>query len=364
MKFCFAHPKSAMLDRWHGAVLALLAAALFGASIPSAKLLLGAIGPATLAGLLYLGAGSGVGAILTVRACLKTRRAEAPLLGTDWLWLAAIVIAGGLLGPVLLMAGLRVTPATSAALLLNLENLLTLLIAWLVFHENVDRRVGLGALAILAGAVLLSWQGDFNAPLAGALAIAGACLAWAIDNNLTRKLAVADPLLIVTVKGLVAGPVTLAIAAALGEPFPAPGLAVAAGAIGALGYGGSLIAFVLALRYLGAARTGAYFATAPFMGAALAALWLAEPLTWPLIAAGALMLVGVWLHLTERHDHFHLHDAMVHQHRHTHDGHHQHSHESGDPPGEPHVHEHVHAPLEHTHPHYPDIHHRHRHSGG
>ncbi|MBK7540742.1 MAG: EamA family transporter [Candidatus Competibacteraceae bacterium] len=353
-----------MPDRWRGAVLALLAAALFGASIPSAKRLLGAIEPTALAGLLYLGAGVGVGAILTVRARLTTRRAQAPLPRTDWPWLAAIVIAGGLMGPILLMAGLRVTPATSAALLLNLENLFTLLIAWLVFHENVDRRVGLGALAILIGAVFLAWQGDFSTPQAGALAIAGACLAWAIDNNLTRKLAVADPLLLVTVKGLVAGPVTLAIAAALGESFPAPGLAAAAGAIGAIGYGGSLIAFVLALRQLGAARTGAYFATAPFVGAVLAVLWLAEPLTWQLSMAGALMLVGVWLHLTERHDHFHLHDALIHQHRHSHDEHHQHPHEPNDPPGEPHVHEHVHAPLEHTHPHYPDIHHRHRHSDG
>ncbi len=341
--------------------LALLAAALFGASTPFAKLLLGAMGPTTLAGLLYLGAGGGLAIALATRALFGFRRAESPLTVADWPWLAGVVIAGGLMGPILLMVGLRATPATSAALLLNLESLFTLLIAWLVFHENVDRRVGLGALAILAGAVVLSWQGDFGGLQPGALAVAGACLAWAFDNNLTRKLAAADPMMIVMVKGAVAGPVALAIAAAVGEPFPPPGLAMAAGIIGAIGYGGSLVGFVLALRHLGAARTGAYFATAPFLGAAMAMALLGEPLTLQLIAAGALMLAGVYLHLTERHDHAHVHSFMSHEHRHTHDDHHQHPHGPHDPPSEPHAHEHVHARLEHAHPHYPDIHHRHRH---
>jgi drug/metabolite transporter (DMT)-like permease len=238
------------------------------------------------------------------------------------------------------------------------------LIAWLVFHENVDRRVGLGALAILAGAVVLSWQGDFGGLRPGALAVAGASLAWAIDNNLTRKLAAADPMMIVMVKGTVAGPVTLVIAAALGEAFPTPGLAVAAGVLGVIGYGGSLISFVLALRHLGTARTGTYFATAPFIGAAIAVVLLDESLTPQLIVAGALMLAGIYLHLTEQHGHAHVHGIMAHEHRHTHDDHHQHRHGPNDSPGEPHAHEHIHARLEHAHPHYPDIHHRHRHDSG
>lgn len=351
-------------DRLRGVLLALLSAALFGASTPFAKLLLGAMGPTTLAGLLYLGAGGGLAVALVARILLGNRRAEAPLTATDWPWLAGVVIAGGLVGPILLMVGLRATPAASAALLLNLESLFTLLIAWLAFHENVDRRVGLGALAILTGAAILSWQGDFGGLQPGALAVAGACLAWAIDNNLTRKLAAADPMMIVMVKGAVAGPVTLAIAAAAGEPFPTPGLAVAAGALGTIGYGGSLIGFVLALRHLGAARTGAYFATAPFIGAAIAVALLNESLNPQLIVAGTLMLAGVYLHLTERHDHTHVHGGTVHQHRHTHDDHHQHPHGPNDPPGEPHAHAHVHARLQHAHPHYPDIHHRHRHGNG
>lgn len=348
-------------DRWSGVALALLAAILFGASVPLAKWLLGTVGPTTLAGLLYLGAGSGVGSLRLARLRFESHRAEAPLLAADWAWLAAVVIVGGLIGPVLLMLGLRATPATHAALLLNLENLFTLLIAWFVSHENVDRRVASGALAILAGAAFLSWQGEFGFAHPGGLAVAGACLAWAIDNNLTRKLAMADPLLIVTVKGLVAGPVSLLLAAGLGEPFPAPALALTAGAIGAIGYGGSLIAFVLALRHLGAARAGAYFATAPFMAAAMAAIFLGETVTFQLVAAGALMLAGVYLHLTERHDHVHTHPAMTHNHRHRHDPHHQHRHGPNDPPGEPHAHAHQHEPLEHAHPHYPDSHHRHGH---
>lgn len=353
-----------MNDRLHGVLLALLAAALFGASTPFAKLLLGAMGPTTLAGLLYLGAGGGLAVVLAARALFGSRCAESPLTVADWPWLVGVVVAGGLVGPILLMVGLRATPAASAALLLNLESLFTLLIAWGVFHENVDRRIGLGALAILAGAVVLSWQGEFGGFHPGALAVAGACLAWAIDNNLTRKLAAADPMRIVMVKGAVAGPITLAIAAAMGEPFPASSLVVAAGVIGMIGYGGSLIGFVLALRHLGAARTGAYFATAPFIGAAMAVALLGESVTLQLLAAGGLMLIGVYLHLTERHDHVHVHDGMAHEHRHTHDEHHQHPHEPNDPPGEPHAHAHVHARLEHAHPHYPDIHHRHRHGNG
>ncbi|MBK8509276.1 MAG: DMT family transporter [Candidatus Competibacter sp.] len=350
-----------MADRQGSVAWALLAAVLFGASVPSAKWLLGAIGPTTLAGLLYLGAGVGVGLLRLTRARFAGHPTDAPLLAADGLWLSAVVVAGGLIGPILLMLGLRTTPATHAALLLNLENLFTLLIAWFVFHENVDRRVAAGALAILAGAVVLSWQGGFSLLQPGALAVAGACLAWAIDNNLTRKLALADPLMIVTVKGLVAGPVTLILAAALGEPFPGLDLALTAGVIGAIGYGGSLIAFVLALRHLGAARTGAYFATAPFVAAAMAAVFLDEPLTPSSIAAGALMLVGVYLHLTERHDHLHIHPVIAHNHRHRHDEHHRHRHGPDDPPGEPHAHAHQHQRLEHAHPHYPDSHHRHEH---
>jgi drug/metabolite transporter (DMT)-like permease len=275
--------------------------------------------------------------------------------------MALVVLAGGIAGPLLLMLGLVTTPASSAALLLNLEGLATMGIAWAVFRENVDRRLLLGAIAILAGAVLLSWQGTGSGFGMGALAIAGACLAWGIDNNLTRKVSGSDPVQIAMVKGLAAGLVNAGIAFTFGAYLPAPSLIAAAGVVGFLGYGVSLVLFVLALRHLGTARTGAYFSTAPFIGALLALAMFDEPVTARLIGAAVLMAIGLYLHLVERHDHEHAHERVAHTHAHVHDAHHQHEHGPDDPPGEPHVHHHVHARLIHAHPHYPDLHHRHGH---
>jgi drug/metabolite transporter (DMT)-like permease len=260
------------------------------------------------------------------------------------------------------MLGLARTDAAAASLLLNLEGLATMGIAWLVFRENVDRRLLLGALAILAGALVLSLQGGGVVLGPGALLIAAACLAWGIDNNLTRGLSAADPVQIATVKGLVAGTVNTALALALGSGLPGPAAAMAAGLVGFLGYGVSLVLFVLALRHLGTARTGAYFSLAPFVGAALAVAMLGEPLTVRLLAAGLLMGLGLYLHLAERHEHDHRHEPMEHEHAHVHDIHHRHAHADGTSPDEPHVHRHRHAPLVHRHPHYPDLHHRHDHA--
>lgn len=349
-----------------GPMLALLSAALFGASTPCAKLILGAgVDPWLLAGLLYLGSGVGLGVYYLggrLVARLAGRAApEAPLRLADLPWLALVVLAGGIIGPVLLMYGLARVPAASAALLLNLEAIATLVIAWIAFHEHVDRRLMLGAIAIVAGAVWLSWQpGSLRAGV-GAAAIAGACLAWGIDNNLTRRLSSADPVQYTLIKGLVAGSVNLAIALGRGAHLPAAMAIGAAGLVGLLGYGASLVLFVLALRGLGAARTGAYYSTAPFIGAVLSVLLLAEPVTLRLLGVGVLMAIGVYLHLSERHEHEHEHEPLAHEHRHRHDEMHQHEHAASDPPGEPHSHWHVHAPIVHSHPHYPDLHHRHRH---
>lgn len=339
-----------------GAALALASAALFGASTPFAKALVGEVGPWLLAGLLYLGSGLG---LLAASFALSGR--EAPLRRADMPWLAAIVLAGGVAGPVLLMFGLRVTPASSASLLLNLEGVLTLAIAWIVSRENVDLRIGAGAAAIVLGAALLSWNGPAEGFGWSALAIVAACLAWAIDNNLTRKLSGADPLQVAMVKGLVAGGVNVALAFALGASWPGTGAVAAAGTIGFLGYGVSLALFVLALRHLGTARAAAYFSLAPFVGAAIAIALLGEPVTPVFVAAAGLMAIGLYLHLAERHEHEHAHDALEHEHRHIHDLHHRHAHAAGDPPGEPHSHVHAHGRLVHSHPHFPDIHHRHSH---
>lgn len=344
-----------------GVPFALLSAVLFGASTPFAKLLLGGVDPWLLAGLLYLGAGIGLVVVHLLRGALRLPAVEAPLRRSDGPWLAAVVLAGGVLGPVLLMLGLARTDAAAASLLLNLEGLATMGIAWVAFRENVDRRLLLGAAAILAGAVLLSWQGGGAALDWGALLIAGACLAWGIDNNLTRKLSSADPVRIAMLKGLVAGTVNLSLALGRGAALPDAGTALAAGVVGFLGYGVSLALFVLGLRHLGTARTGAYFSLAPFVGAVLAVALLGEPLSARLLIAGALMALGLWLHLSERHEHEHAHEALEHEHRHEHDEHHRHAHGPDDPLGEPHSHPHRHAPLVHRHPHYPDLHHRHSH---
>lgn len=350
-----------------GPMLALLSAALFGASTPCAKLILGeGVDPWLLAGLLYLGSGIGLSLYhLGVRGAQRLAGGaapEAPLRPADLPWLALVVLAGGLIGPVLLMYGLARVPAASAALLLNLEAIATLVIAWVAFHEHVDRRLMIGAIAIVAGAVWLSWQPGSLRAGAGAAAIAAACLAWGIDNNLTRKLSAADPVQIALIKGLVAGSVNLAIALGRGAHLPAGAAIAAAGLVGLLGYGASLVLFVLALRGLGAARTGAYFSTAPFIGALLAVLLLAESVTLRLIGVGLLMAFGVYLHLSELHEHEHAHPEIAHEHRHRHDEMHQHEHGVSDPASEPHSHWHVHAPMVHRHPHYPDLHHRHRHA--
>lgn len=344
---------------WPGVPIALASALLFGASTPFSKLLLGLLEPQMLAGALYLGAGFGLAALRRASAASGALADEAPLRKSDLPWLGAAVFFGGVLGPLLLMLGLAETDAASASLLLNLESLATMGLAWLVFRENVDRRLLVGAFAILIGAALLSWSGQGVALGRGAALIAAACLAWGIDNNLTRKLSAADPTQIAMIKGLLAGSVNIGFALWRGATAPSPMLLGAAGIIGFLGIGLSLAAYIRALRDLGAARTGAYFSLAPFIGAALSLVILREPFTARLFVAGLLMAFGLWLHLTEKHVHEHEHEAIEHEHSHVHDAHHRHAHEGT--AHEPHSHWHRHEPLRHVHLHYPDLHHQHRH---
>ena len=259
------------------------------------------------------------------------------------------------------MFGLTGMPASGASLLLNAESVFTALLAWFAFKENFDRRIALGMLAIVAGAVVLSVPtGVRISGLWPSLAILGACFAWGVDNNLTRKVSLTDATWIASVKGLVSGIVNLGLAFSLGASMPAlPNLAGAM-MVGLLAYGVSLALFVVGLRHLGTARTGAYFSVAPFFGALLAVL-MGEPITIPLLMAGALMALGTWLHLTERHEHGHKHEEMEHSHEHVHDEHHLHAHDYPVTPGTKHSHRHRHEPLIHTHPHFPDVHHRHSH---
>jgi drug/metabolite transporter (DMT)-like permease len=346
---------------WPGVPLALASAVLFGASAPFAKLLLGSIDPQLLAGLLYLGAGGGLALVQAGRFALGIEASEAPLRSSDLPWLIVVVGFGGVAGPLLFMLGLARTSAASGSLLMNLEGLATMGIAWIVFRENLDRRLLLGAASILAGAIILPWQGQGVRLDAGGVMIAAACLAWGIDNNLTRKLSSADPVTIALIKGLAAGGVNLVLAILLGASLPSANVTGAAIVVGFLGVGVSLVLFVLALRHLGSARTGAYFSLAPFIGAAIAIVLLGEPITQQLVLAGLLMGLGLWLHLAERHEHDHAHDAVEHEHGHVHDEHHRHAHDGT--VTEPHTHRHRHEPMRHKHTHYPDLHHRHDHAG-
>jgi drug/metabolite transporter (DMT)-like permease len=348
--------------RRSGPGLAMGAAVLFGLSAPAGKLLIGSIDPWLLAGLLYLGSGVGLALWRLSQRVLGLPRGEAPLTRHDILWLAGAIVAGGLIGPVLLMYGLAAGTAVQSSLMLNLEGVFTALLAWSFFREGFDTRIAIGMMSIATGAVVLSWK-VVGVPVldVSALLVAAACLAWAIDNNLTRMVSGGDPLQIAALKGLAAGSINVLLAMIQQAQSPTPVAILGAGVVGFLGYGTSLVLFVLALRRLGAARTGAYFSTAPFVGAIAGAVLLREPLSWLIVLAAVLMAAGVWLHLTERHDHEHEHEALEHTHAHVHDEHHQHPHEAETPPGEPHSHAHVHAPLRHSHPHFPDLHHRHHH---
>ena len=350
------------VQSWTGIGFALGSAVLFGASTPFAKALLGDVSPWLMAGLLYLGVGLGLGFIKLTTMWKGGELWEAPLRRKDFGWLAAVVLFGGIAGPALLMLGLASVTASTASLLLNLEGVATLGIAWVVYRENVDLRIGLGAAAILLGVAVLSWGGvDFSLNM-GALAIAAACLCWGIDNNLTRKLSSADPIQIAMIKGLTAGTVNIFLSLSQGAILPAWPITMTAMAIGFVGYGLSLVMFIYGLRYLGSARTGAYFSLAPFIGASVAVIAFGDPVTTQLIIAGLLMVAGLYLHLIERHEHDHCHVEQTHEHAHAHDEHHRHEHAPTDPVAEPHTHSHRHPPLIHRHPHYPDIHHRHGHS--
>jgi len=285
-----------------------------------------------------------------------------------------------------LMLGLKNLSGFAASLLLNLEAIFTIALAWFVFHEHFDRRIAIGAFFILLGGIVLSWGGEGGAvTMTGIALVSGACLAWGIDNNLTRRISGGDPVQIAFLKGLVGGAVNLLIwlgtsssteplrywigegpagwtnrVSLSGASIPMQSLAVS-GVVGLAGYGMSLVFFILALRHIGTARTGAYFSTAPFIGSLLSIIFLGDSLTLPLVFAALLMAIGVTIHLTEEHAHQHLHHDLEHDHLHVHDDlHHDHLHSDGSD-SEPHSHRHRHDALTHTHHHYPDLHHSHSH---
>ena len=341
-----------------GLLIGLAAAVTFGVGTPFAKLLLEDVGPQLLAGLLYLGAFGALAAATPFRG----RRVEADLRRSDVPRLAALVLAGGVLAPVLLLVGLERVSGSTGSLLLNLEGPFTLVIGLVVFGEHLSRRAALGAAGVFGAGALLSWGGVGGSDAAlGAVCIAGACLLWGLDNNLTQSLTLRDPFAIVRVKTGAAAMVNLAIALALGAGVPAVGVIAVALGLGAVSYGVSIVLDAYALRMLGAAREAAVFATAPFVGALVALPVLSEALSGLEIVAGLVMGAGVVLLLGEHHTHVHVHQELIHEHVHLHDEHHQHEHPPGISDVEPHSHVHHHEYLVHAHPHVSDAHHRHRH---
>ena len=343
-----------------GITTALVSALLFGMTTPIAKLLLPGTQPLLIAGLLYLGCGMGVGLLRLVQ---DRGWSVSGLKARDWPWLGLTTLVGGIVAPALLMVGLSRADAASASLLLNLEVVFTAALAWLVFREPANPRVVWGLVAIFTGSLVLVGPAHLATEhdLVPLLWVAAACLCWALDNNLTRKVSAADARVLTVVKGLVAGVMNTTLALVLGATLPAVAHVLASLLLGFLGYGLSLVLFIVSLRHLGTARTGAYFATAPFIGAAVAMMLsgtLGDVTFW---IAAVCMGVGVWLHVTESHEHEHTHEPMQHSHAHRHDEHHQHAHAFAWDGKEPHAHEHEHVGLRHRHAHFPDIHHRHGH---
>jgi drug/metabolite transporter (DMT)-like permease len=333
----------------------LLAAALFGASTPASKVLLGGVGPLTLAGLLYLGA-----ALATAPFSFKGGSPERRRDPANLRRLAGAVVFGGVLGPIALLLGLELAPAASVSLWLNLESVATAGLAWLFFREHMDGRTAAANIAVVAAGIWLSAPEGFRfAP--AALLVGGAALCWGLDNNLTAMIDGYTPAQSTFVKGLVAGAVNLGLGLAIEGQFPGPGLLIGALALGALAYGASIVLYIAGAQQLGATRSQMIFASAPFVGVALSWLVLGEPVLGAQIGAGVLMVGALGLMLTADHGHAHEHEALTHTHPHRHDdGHHGHSHP--DLPGEAwHTHEHAHDATAHTHAHQPDLHHRHRH---
>jgi drug/metabolite transporter (DMT)-like permease len=343
-----------------GAAAGLASAVLFGASVPITKRLLPEVPPLLLAGLLYLGGGLAVG---SVRLLARRRIVEASLGRADLPRVLAIVLLGGVVGPLALVHGLRSVSGVSGALLLNLEGPLTVLVALTLFREHLGPGAALGAALVFGGACLLAipGEGGGSTDLRGVLLLATACAAWALDNNLTQGLAGKDPWQLVIAKTLGAGTGMVSVALVVGDRLPRPPVVVSALVLGALAYGASVLLDAFALRLLGAAREAAFFATAPFAGALLSVPVLGERLAGLQLVAGAVMVVGVAILVRERHGHEHTHEPVEHSHRHVHDAHHQHSHPDGVDPTAPHAHPHRHAPLTHAHAHVSDAHHRHAH---
>ncbi|MFV0412629.1 MAG: EamA family transporter [Oscillospiraceae bacterium] len=338
---------------------AVLAALCYGISAPISKLLLTSLPPTFMAALLYLGAGLGMLAVGRLRPGTEQKK-EAPITKKELPYVIAMVLLD-IAAPILLLLGLSLTTPATAALLNNFEIVATTVIALVVFKEAVGPRMWAAIALITLASILLSVENPAGLSFSpGALLVLLACVCWGVENNCTRVLSAKNPLEIVVVKGFGSGLGSLAIALALGQYALRPGPIALALLVGFVAYGLSIYFYILAQRQLGAARTSAYYAFAPFIGAGLSFAIFRQLPTVLYLAAFGVMVAGAYLAATERHAHRHLHPALAHEHRHNHsDGHHTHTHV---PPVEgEHSHPHTHGEMAHRHPHTPDLHHTHSH---
>lgn len=341
---------------------ALIAALFFGCIAPGSRYLAQKLPPQSMAGFLYFFAGTGLLAVLLLKRDLISSFSRVQR--KDYKWFLMATLFGGTLGPAFLTYGISRISGSTASLLLNLEAVLTSLIAWTVFKEHFEKKIVYGMVLIVSGCLTLSLNSAASSgadTLLGFSLISLACLSWSIDNNVTRSISHLDPILIAAFKGLIAGAVNLTLGYLIGEKITWNIQIIQVGILGFLGVGVSLVSFIVSLGSIGTSRTGAIFSTAPFIGSLLSIVFLKESISVPFTVALVLMFGGIWLHLSEDHQHEHTHTELSHSHDHTHDEHHQHEHSDGDSNDVPHNHRHTHKPITHSHAHFPDIHHQHEH---
>ena len=334
----------------------LLSAALFGASTPASKVLLGEMGPLTLAGLLYVGA-----AVVTLPLIFEGGNPGRRRERTNLMRMGGAVLFGGVLGPIALLIGLTSAPAASVSLWLNFETTATALFGWLIFREHLDARAWTANILVVVAGVMLVTPDDFVVAPAAFMVLLAAIF-WGLDNSLTAIIDAYTPSQMTFIKGVVAGVVNIALGQVMGEGWSF-GWTVVVGAllVGALSYGLSIVLYIKGAQLLGAVRSQMIFASAPFLGMALSWVWLGEEVLGVQIAAGVVMAIALALLINNDHSHHHIHEPLTHTHTHRHDdGHHNHTHE-GLPPEVWHTHEHSHEAMEHCHDHLPDMHHRHTH---
>lgn len=342
-------------------LLVLVSAALFGVSTPLAKVLLDNIDPIVLAGYLYLGAFVGLAIFTILRHLTRQEVKESPLEKKDIPWLSGAILAGGVLGPISLMFGLRYVSGFATSLLLNLEGVATALIAFMIFKENAGKKVWIALVFMTIAGILLSYNPQESSfIIIGPLLIVFAMICWGIDNNLTRHISEKNPVHISAIKGIVAGSISLSIAFILGKNIVLDLFTLYALTVGAFSYGISLVLFIKALKGMGSFRTGMFYSFGPFIGAIVSLILLREWIGWVMIPATVLMVIGVYMVITDKHLHTHEHSKLTHTHAHTHEDMH-HLHEHDEEVSGTHIHPHDHENESHEHLHWPDSHHRHDH---